>query len=132
MYIIFKYLNMLIVRGKSELLLTYSIQGVWAAVERFTCSLYNYTQGKEDTVTNNQCLSFLGIALRHTHTAAPQLVGWSYNALNPKCHYVDTKTSENTYYFFYIFLKFPDHKPRLQLFVRTLVYFLTLPFHSKS
>jgi len=25
MYIIFKYLNMLIVRGKSELLLTYSI-----------------------------------------------------------------------------------------------------------
>jgi len=108
---------------------------VWAAVERFTCSLYDYTQGKEDRVTNNQCLSFLGIALCRIHTAAPQLVGWRYNALNPKCYYVDTKTSENTYYyyfFFYIFLKFPDHKPRLQLFVRTLVYFLTLPFHSKS
>jgi hypothetical protein len=104
---------------------------VWAADERFTCSLYDYTQGKKDKVTNKQCLSFLGIALRRINTAAPQLVGWSYNALNPKRHYVHTKTSENTYYFFYIFLKFPDHKPRLQLFVRTLVYFLTLPFHSK-
>jgi len=49
----------------------------------------------ETKVTNNQCLSFLLIELRHIHLPAPQLGDWSYNELNPNCLYADTKINEN-------------------------------------
>jgi hypothetical protein len=44
-----------------------------------------------------ECLSFLGTVLCHTHLAAPQMEGWSYNELNPNCLYVDTKAKENVF-----------------------------------
>jgi len=48
----------------------------------------------------NQCLSFLGLGLCHTHLPAPQQEDCSYIQLNPNCPYAGTKTKENAYYYF--------------------------------
>jgi hypothetical protein len=48
----------------------------------------------------NHCLSFLGIALCHTHLPAPQLESWNYSELPLNSLYTVTATKENLFHCF--------------------------------
>jgi hypothetical protein len=48
------------------------------------CAVRKPTNWSKAAVTNNHCLSFMGISLCHTHLPTTQLECWSYNELNSK------------------------------------------------
>jgi len=69
------------------------------------------TSWRKERVTDNQCLSFRGIALCDAYLPAPQVGDWSYNELNPKYMYADTKKiNPYTLILDLICIKFLDNK----------------------
>ena len=56
--------------------------------------MFRITEGRLE-FSNNQCLSFPDIGLRHSHLAAPQLKGLSYNEVTSNCLYADINRKED-------------------------------------
>lgn len=97
-----------------QLIVTHSICVVWAAdkIFRIEFVLFTLTAGRVE------CLSFVCVALCHTHLSVSQMEVCSYSELHTECLYADIKKGKFCSLLSNVIcLKFLDHEYRLQLYL---------------